>query len=65
MLQPADVDGITVAARDEVVDEVAMMHALKNDLQGRLGSTDQAVVDLQAAIDRLTAVCNDASKWQA
>ena len=64
MLQPADTDGITVAARDMVVDELAMLQQSQQALQGRLGAGDPDVVDLQACIDRLTQICNNLANWQ-
>ena len=64
MLQPGDVDGITVAARDEVEAEVPNMQASQQNLQARLGSSDPDVVALQASIDSLNAILNNASHWQ-
>ena len=64
MLQPGDVDGITVAARDEVEGEMTSLQSVQQNLQARLGSTDQDVVALQASIDALNAIINNTSQWQ-
>ena len=64
MLQPGEVEGITVAARDEVEAEVPSIQAVQQSLQARLGSTDADVVALQASIDALNAIINNTSQWQ-
>ena len=64
MLQPAETEGITVAARDEIRDEVAMLQQTQQALQARFSAGDADVVNLQACIDRLTNICNDAAQWQ-
>ena len=61
--EPVD-DGITVAARDEVQQELTLLQTQKQNLQNRLGAADTAVQQLQGSIDRLSTILADVSKWQ-